>query len=52
MDQKGTLIFGMKIGDEYTYSMTWWGYVYHAGKNGTWVNAADPPGNQGNITGN
>jgi hypothetical protein len=31
--------------------LPWWGYVYHAGKNGTWVNADDPPGNQGNITG-
>lgn len=29
----------------------WWGWVYHAGKNGSWVNAQDPPGNQGNITG-
>jgi hypothetical protein len=29
----------------------WWGYVYHAGNHGSWVNAADPPGNQGNITG-
>jgi hypothetical protein len=33
------------------YSLIWWGWVYHAGKNGTWVNAQDPPGNQGNITG-
>jgi hypothetical protein len=27
----------------------WWGWVYHAGNNGTWVNAID--GNDGNITG-
>ncbi len=27
----------------------WWGWVYHAGHNGSWVNAID--GNQGNITG-
>jgi hypothetical protein len=27
----------------------WWGWVYHAGKNGTWVNAID--GDDGNITG-
>ncbi len=32
-------------------SYLWWGWVYHAGKNGTWVNATDPPGNQGNIAG-
>lgn len=27
----------------------WWGWVYRAGDNGTWVNAAS--GNEGNITG-
>jgi hypothetical protein len=27
----------------------WWGWVYHAGNNGSWVNKID--GNQGNITG-
>jgi hypothetical protein len=27
----------------------WWGWVYHAGNNGSWVNAID--GNSGNITG-
>jgi hypothetical protein len=27
----------------------WWGWVYHAGNNGSWVNAID--GNEGNITG-
>lgn len=28
----------------------WWGWVYHAGNNGSWVNAAS--GNSGDITGN
>ena len=32
-------------------SYLWWGWVYHAGKNGSWVNAQDPPGSEGNITG-
>ena len=27
----------------------WWGWVYHAGDNGSWVNSGD--GNSGNITG-
>jgi len=27
----------------------WWGWAYHAGNNGSWVNKID--GNQGNITG-
>mgnify|MGYP001609294525 CR=1 FL=1 len=27
----------------------WWGWVYHAGNNGSWVNKVD--GNAGNITG-
>lgn len=26
----------------------WWGWIYHAGNNGTWINASE--GNQGNIT--
>ena len=30
-------------------SFPWWGWVYHAGNNGSWVNAA--PGNSGNILG-
>jgi hypothetical protein len=30
-------------------SWDWWGWVYHAGKNGSWVNGSD--GNEGNITG-
>ncbi len=28
---------------------SWWGWVYHAGNNGSWVNSIS--GNQGNITG-
>lgn len=31
------------------FTFTWWGWVYHAGKNGSWVNAAD--GSTGDITG-
>jgi hypothetical protein len=31
------------------FSFDWWGWVYHAGNNGSWVNAAS--GNEGNITG-
>ncbi len=43
--------------DEYfasvsSFAFYWWGWVYHAGNNGSWVNAADPPGNSGDITGN
>lgn len=30
-------------------SLAWWGWVYHAGNNGTWINKAD--GNEGDITG-
>ena len=30
-------------------SLPWWGWVYHAGNNGTWVNKTD--GNEGDITG-
>jgi hypothetical protein len=30
-------------------SYDWWGWVYHAGNNGSWVNKTD--GNEGNITG-
>jgi len=29
----------------------WWGWVYHAGNNGSWVNEIAPPGNSGDITG-
>jgi hypothetical protein len=43
------------IGDYFTDeawgSYLWWGWVYHAGKNGGWVNAINPPGNSGNISG-
>jgi hypothetical protein len=30
-------------------SLPWWGWVYHAGNNGSWVNKFD--GNEGNIKG-
>ena len=30
-------------------SLPWWGWVYHAGNNGGWVNGSD--GNEGNISG-
>jgi len=30
------------------FSFEWWGWVYHGGPNGTWVNSSD--GNQGDIT--
>jgi hypothetical protein len=30
--------------------LPWWGWVYHAGNNGIWVNKTD--GNEGDITGN
>lgn len=32
----------------YSFSYDWWGWVYHGGDNGTWVNSLD--GNQGDIT--
>ena len=32
-------------------SYLWWGWSYKAGKNGSWVNATNPPGNSGNISG-
>ncbi|MCL4524052.1 MAG: hypothetical protein M1451_09095 [Acidobacteria bacterium] len=32
------------------FDQTWWGWVYHAGDNGSWVNSSD--GNSGDITGN
>ena len=32
------------------FDFAWWGWVYHAGNNGSWVNSVD--GNSGNITGN
>lgn len=33
---------------DWTFSYDWWGWIYHGGKNGTWVNSSD--GNQGDIT--
>jgi hypothetical protein len=37
------------------FNYEWWGWIYHAGQNGTWVNACtspdlDCPGNSGDIT--
>lgn len=32
----------------WTYSFAYWGWIYRAGKNGTWVNAST--GNEGDIT--
>jgi hypothetical protein len=32
----------------YGFAYEWWGWIYHGGKNGTWVNAID--GNAGDIT--
>ena len=32
------------------FDLAWWGWIYHAGNNGTWVNAIT--GNSGDITGN
>lgn len=34
--------------DGWGFTYQWWGYVYHGGKNGTWVNSSD--GNEGDIT--
>ena len=31
------------------FAFSWWGWVYHAGNNGSWVNSVD--GNSGDITG-
>lgn len=31
------------------FSYQWWGWIYHAGNNGSWINAAS--GNSGDITG-
>lgn len=35
--------------DGYGFSYAWWGWTYHAGDNGSWVNSSD--GNSGDITG-
>jgi len=32
----------------YSYAYQQWGWIYHAGKNGTWINSSD--GNSGDIT--
>jgi hypothetical protein len=32
------------------FNQVWWGWVYHAGNNGNWINALS--GNSGDITGN
>jgi len=32
------------------FDFAWWGWIYHGGDNGTWVNAST--GNSGDITGN
>ena len=32
------------------FDLSWWGWVYHAGNNGSWTNAIT--GNSGDITGN
>lgn len=31
----------------YTFDYNWWGWIYHGGNNGTWVNSVD--GNSGDI---
>ncbi len=36
------------------FDLAWWGWVYHGGNNGSWVNAIPPPtgpGNSGDIIG-
>ncbi len=33
----------------YAFGYSWWGWNYHAGNNGSWVNSSD--GNSGDITG-
>jgi hypothetical protein len=36
------------------FDLAWWGWIYHAGNNGSWQNACSPTcgGNSGDITGN
>ena len=41
-----------------SYGLNWtiddiadWGWVYETENNGSWVNASNPPGNSGDITG-
>jgi hypothetical protein len=49
----GGSVFNSWIDDYYEAGFRrtylWWGWVYHGGNNGSWVNATG--GNQGNITG-
>jgi hypothetical protein len=40
-----TLYFSTTTG----FNLDWWGWIYHGGSNGTWVNAIS--GNSGDITG-
>ena len=35
------------FGPAYGFAFDWWGWIYHAGKHGTWVNSSD--GNSGDI---
>lgn len=35
------------FGPTYGFSYDWWGWIYHGGNNGTWVNSVD--GNSGDI---
>lgn len=39
---------GTYFPDGYNFAYGWWGWIYHGGSNGTWVNAST--GNQGDIT--
>ena len=44
------------LGAGATFTLEWWGWVYHGGSNGPWVNACDPSegpeceGSSGDIT--
>ncbi len=40
---------GLYFDPGFSFGYTWWGWIYHGGDNGTWVNATDPPGNSGDI---
>lgn len=33
--------------DSYSFGYDWWGWIYYAGKHGTWINSSD--GNSGDI---
>jgi len=41
---------GQYFNSGYNFLYNWWGWIYHGGNNGTWVNSSD--GNSGDITGN